>query len=66
MSNETLAQKAMLRGMVAELGIAELFDNELDKFRRELNGRKAVGDRVYTAYCMAMAYAAIESQELAE
>lgn len=61
MSNETLAQKAMLRGMVAEL-----FDNELDKFRRELNGRKAVGDRVYAAYCMAMAYAAIESQELAE
>jgi hypothetical protein len=66
MSNETLAQKAMLRGMVAELGIAELFDNELDKFRRELNGRKAVGDRVYATYCMAMAYAAIESQELAE
>lgn len=66
MNNETLAQKAMIRGIVAELGITRLFDNELDKLRRELAGRKAVGDKVYAAYCMAMAYAAIEAQEDAE
>lgn len=66
MNNETLAQKAMIRGLVSELGIAGLFDNELDKLRRELAGRKAVGDKVYAAYCMAMAYAAIEAQEDAE
>lgn len=63
MINELLAQKAMIRGLVAELGITGLFDNELDKMRRELAGRKAVGDKVYAAYCMAMAYASIEAQE---
>lgn len=66
MGNETLVQKTMIRGMAAELGITGLFDNELDKLRRELAGRKAVGDKVYTAYCMAMAYAVIEAQEDAE
>lgn len=63
MSNETLLQKSMIRGMAAELGITSLFDNELDKLRRELAGRKAVSGAVYAAYCMAMTYASIEAQE---
>lgn len=66
MSNETLLQKSMIRGMAAELGITSLFDNELDKLRRELAGRKAVSDAVYAAYCMALTYASIEAQEDAE
>lgn len=62
----SLIKKAMIRGLAEEFKVSDLFEQELDKLRRELKGRKAVGDRVYGAYCLALAYIAVGAQEDAE
>lgn len=59
-------EKIMIRGIVAELGLTTMFDNEVEKLRKELAGRKAVSPSVYTAYLMALVYAASEAQESSE
>ena len=61
-----LIKKAMIRGLAEEFKVTELFEQELSKLRRELAGRRAVSDRVYGAYCFALAYIAVGAQEDAE